>query len=361
MKSDNKNTKTIKAYRNRINFKTKFNTNKNFRYLIKLSSSIIIILLLFFSLTKTKISQENFKFNYFACFGAIARRENLYIRDLISYYLSIGFEKFILGDNNFPNIEKLSDVLQDYINSSIVDIIEVYGSSISQNEFYGIIYEKYKTKCSWISFFDIDEYLQMHLENNKSITIKGYLSNSIFEKCEAICINWLIYPDNNLLYYDNRSVLERFTSPNYQHKENRLVKSIVRGNLNKKIFYKSRLNLHVPDRSVFICNSMGKRLIHYDSMYINPPLLKYAYLMHFTTKTVEEYINKIKRGEIGNEAYNITNRIEIFFQLNNFTNEKLKMFENAFNRSFDQFRNYKNSYVKVNIDIIWFLSILFFY
>ena len=348
MKNNQKNPKTIKISRNRINLKTKFYTKKNFRYLIKISSSIIIILLLFFSLTKTKISQENFRFHYFACFGTIARKENLYIRDLISYYLSIGFEKFILGDNNFPNIEKLSDVLQDYINKSIVDMIEVYGSSISQNKFFGIIYEKYKTKCAWISFFDVDEYLQMHLEDNKSISIKDYLSNPIFEKCESICINWLIYPDNNLLYYDNRSVIERFTSPNYKHKENRLVKSIVRGNLNKKIFYQERLNPHVPDKSVFICNSMGKRLIHYDSMYINPPLLKYAYLMHFTTKTVEEYINKIKRGGNGNEAYNITNRIEIFFQHNDFTNEKLKMFEYAFNRSFDQFRNYKKNHFLFN-------------
>ena len=69
----------------------------------------------------------------------MARKENLYIRDLISYYLSIGFEKFIIGDNNFPNIEKLSDVTQDYINKGILDIIEFFGSSKSQEEFYGII------------------------------------------------------------------------------------------------------------------------------------------------------------------------------------------------------------------------------
>ena len=133
----------------------------------------------------------------------MVRKENLYIRDLISYYLSIGFEKFIFGDNNFPNIEKISDVTQDYINNGIIDIIEVFGSSMSQGEFFSIIYKKYKRNCAWISFFDIDEYLRMHSDNNTIISVRKFLSNPIFNKCESISINWLMYSDNNLLYYDN--------------------------------------------------------------------------------------------------------------------------------------------------------------
>ena len=92
-----------------------------------------------FSFKRKKKKQEKITFKYFACFGTIVRKENLYIRDLISYYLSIGFEKFIFGDNNFPNVEKISDVTQDYINNGTVDIINAFGSSISQSEFFGII------------------------------------------------------------------------------------------------------------------------------------------------------------------------------------------------------------------------------
>ena len=357
-----KNThKDIKPNTKRFYCQTKYKSNKYFRYYLKISYLIIIILFIFFPRTKSKKEQHKIEFTYFACFGTIARKENLYIRDLISYYLSIGFDKFILGDNNYPNIEKLSDVLQDYIYNNIVDIIEAYGSSITQNEFFGIIYEKYKTKCAWISFFDIDEYLRINSEDNQIISIKEYLSNPIFEKCESICINWLIYSDNNLLFYDNRSVLERFTSPNFTHKENRLVKSIVRGNLNKKVFYKERLNNHVPDKRVHICNSLGKRLRHFDGFYIKPPILKYAYLMHYTTKTVEEYINKLKRGKNGNENYNITHRIELFFEINNFTEEKLNMFEKAFNRTFNQFRSYTNSYIKMDLNMFLFFSFLFYF
>jgi len=313
---------------------------------------------LIFSFKRKKKKQEKITFKYFACFGTIVRKENLYIRDLISYYLSIGFEKFIFGDNNFPNVEKISDVTQDYINNGTVDIINAFGSSISQSEFFGIIYEKYKTQCAWISFFDIDEYLRMHSEDNQIISVKQYLSNPIFKNCESISINWLIYSDNNLLYYDNRSVIQRFTSPCYKNRENRLVKSIIRGNLNKRVFYPFSSN-HVPHKRLLICNSMGKRLKHYSGYYLKPPLLKNAYLMHYNTKTAEEYIQKIKRGSNQNIVYNISESIKRFFEINDFTEEKIKIFEKAFNRSFEQFHNFTNSSNKSNINIILAIIILF--
>ena len=281
------------------------------------------------------------------------------MKDLISYYLNIGFQKFIFGDNNLPDQEKLTDVIQDYINNGTVDIFENFGSPISQSEFFEYIYEKYKTKCEWISFFDIDEYLRMNSEDNKIISIKEYLSNPLFSKCDAICINWLIYPDNNLIYYDNRSVQERFTSPNYNDIDNTFVKTIVRGNLNKQVFYPGESN-HVPDKRVIICNSMGKRLKYHDYFSVKPPVFKYAYLMHYNTKTAEEYVKKIKRGANRNGVYSVEERIERFFTHNNLTEEKLYFFEKAFNRTFDKFHKIMNSYNKINLNIIRNYALLWF-
>ena len=174
----------------------------------------------------------------------------------------------------------------------------------------------------------------MYSQENKIISVKQYLSNQIFKKCESISINWLVYSDNNLLHYDNRSVLERFTIPLNSNRENRLVKSIIRGNLNKTVFYNISSS-HVPDKKVFICDSDGKRIKRYNAFYVKPPLLKHAYLMHYTTKTVEEYIKKIKRGLTQNVPYNITDRIKYFFEINDFTEEKLKIFEKAFKLLFN--------------------------
>ena len=37
-----------------------------------------------------------------------------------------------------------------------------------------------------------------------------------YSKCESIEINWVLYGDNDLVYYDNKPSIERFTKPNYK-------------------------------------------------------------------------------------------------------------------------------------------------
>ena len=183
-----------------------------------------------------EIKKDKSKFEYYCCFCGMGKEENLYSRELISYYMNLGVEKFVFGDNNLPNTEKLSDVLQDYISNGTVDILEIFGSDIGQGEFYGKMYNKYKDRCEWLSFFDFDEYLVMHFEKGKNIPLKEYLSNSIFDKCEAIEFNWLMYGDNGLVHYENKSSIERFTEPDFGNYANRFVKSIIRGNLTKTVF-----------------------------------------------------------------------------------------------------------------------------
>ena len=82
----------------------------------------------------------------------MGKKENLYSGQFISYYLNLGVEKFIFGDNNDPNTEKFSDVLQDYNSKGIVGIIDIIGSSIGQSKFYGILYEKYKKNVNGYLF-----------------------------------------------------------------------------------------------------------------------------------------------------------------------------------------------------------------
>ena len=83
------------------------------------------------------------------------KKENLYTRELIKYYRSIGVQKFVFEDNNKPNTQKLSDVLQDYIKNEVVDILEIFWSKIDQGEFYGVMYEKYKKRCKWLIFLTL--------------------------------------------------------------------------------------------------------------------------------------------------------------------------------------------------------------
>ena len=39
------------------------------------------------------------------------------------------------------------------------------------------------------------------------MTLKTYLEMPIFDKCDVIRIHWIIYDDNDLVYYDNRTLI----------------------------------------------------------------------------------------------------------------------------------------------------------
>ena len=286
-------------------------------------------------------NKNNINSSYFACFVGLGREGNKYVREFIEYYLKLGVEKFILGDNNIPNKEKFYDVLQDYINDGIVDIIEIFGSTSGQSELYQMAYDQYKTKCNWFLLFDFDEYLEIFFEKGKNLILKDFLTNQIFDKCETVLFNWVIYTDNDLLYYDNRPLIERFTTPNFKNRDNLYVKSIVRGGLNKTIFLPKKIN-HIPEKNVIICNSKGKIIDRYNPFAISPPIYDYGYLKHFTTKTAEEYCEKIIKGPPRNVGFQPEERVKLFFTHNKFSEEKIKIFEKKFNRTFNLNKRIEN-------------------
>ena len=238
--------------------------------------------------------------------------ENRYTRELISYYQSIGVDKFVIADNNLPNTEKFTDVVQDYIDNGTVDYIDVIGQLENYEFYYEMIYQKYKNKCEWVMFFDFDEYLVMLSEEGKKIGLKEYLSNKKFDKCEAIEFNWLMYGDNDLVYYDNRTSIERFTKPNYENIYNKFVKSMIRGGLNKTAFYPKQ-SIHKPDKNISTCKPDGEMPTTFSFDTLIPPEFKYGYLIHFNTRTAEEYVGKIKRGYAGNRYEQFDERVDLFF------------------------------------------------
>ena len=286
-----------------------------------------------YTLNNDSIVKTN-NFKYFCCFCVMGKMENRYTRELISYYLSLGVDKFVIADNNLPNTEKFTDVVQDYINNGTVDYIDIIGQFYEYDKYYEIMYQKYKDKCEWVTFFDFDEYLVLYSDEGKKIALKEFLSNKKFDKCEAIEFNWLLYGDNDLVYYDNRTSIERFTKPDYKNIYNRFVKSMIRGGLNKTAFF-PRQSIHKPDMNIVTCSPDGEIPTIFSNDNLDPPNFKYGYLMHFNTRTAEEYVGKIKRGYAGNRYEPIVGRVDLFFIHNKFTQEKLKVFEKLLNQTFN--------------------------
>lgn len=257
--------------------------------------------------------------------ACIARMEGHYIREFVEHYKSLGFSKCIIADNNHDeDSEDLSSILKDYIDGGFV-IYENYRNKVAyQMRCYTELYKKYGESFGAIAFFDVDEFLVLPNHDN----IYDFLKNK--NKYDCVVINWLCFSDSNQVYADySKPLNERFTEPcpidtkvDYDFSENRHIKSIVFGGRKNVVFS----NPHIPDyqKYFFCCNADGKKC---DVSPFQPTNYKNAYLKHFTTKSLQEWVEiKLQRGT-GDRDYNAFRshvRLDHFFKYNSMTEEKQK-------------------------------------
>ena len=268
----------------------------------------------------------------------IGRLENRYAVEFIGYYKKLGIDTIFIVDNNNHDEEWFEEVLSDeYRQKNSINIIHYRGHQDILNfqiDTYVKIYNKFKDKFDWFMFLDFDEFLTLTEDKN----IKDYLSRDCFNNYNQILINWKIYTDNNLIYDDGRPCLERFTMPmdiykNIEYRnipENMHVKSIIRGNIdninmgNPHYVYNDLLNKTT-------CNNCGEKINDENVSTCQPINYKLAYIKHFTTKTIDEWLNnKLKRG-VGDRNYDLflcTYPIERFFKYNDVTIEKIQYLKN---------------------------------
>jgi hypothetical protein len=111
-------------------------------------------------------------------------------------------------NNNEPFTEKIRDVLDNKYEEKIT-IYETYNLNISsQSQAFTDCYKNNLKKFDWFIMVDMDEYL--YIIND---TLKSYLNDKIFDKCDFIKIHWADSQDKNLIHYDPRPLFERFKKP----------------------------------------------------------------------------------------------------------------------------------------------------
>ena len=256
----------------------------------------------------------------------IGRMENNYIREFVDYYKNaVGVTRICLYDNNRDGEDDFNDVIGDYIKDGFV-ILKNYRNITEPCQFraYEECYNEYKDDYDWFLFFDIDEFLIF----NNGMKISNYLSMKYFKPYDMIHVNWLILGDGGNLYNDGRPLLQRITKPldinfttTYDFPDNFHVKSIVRGHLSSIKWN----NAHTPIIEGRCCNSSG------DDVDGNSPFTPYDFrmcaLLHFTTKTASEFADKVNRGFCDGNPISKQSMIEMFFQRNEVTEEKIKIFK----------------------------------
>ena len=289
-----------------------FNEYRKFNTKIIIKINFIILIYISYIIIITKLKNSRIKI----CICTVGKNENRYIKEYVEYYKNYGVDKIFLYDNNNINGEKFENIIKDYITQNFVEIKNWRGIKSPQMMIYNDCYNKNYNKYEWLIFNDIDEFIYLKNYNN----IKKFLNEPRFKNCENIQLNWLLLTDNNLIYYVNKSLLERFIEKDpYAYKRNisrhSNGKSLLRGHIpNIKIS-----NFHCISDQLKICDGFGRinNKIHLDD--------KYYYFKHFYCKSTEEFIEKKKKGDVYKGT--ILGKIQKYFSYNIITYKKINYIE----------------------------------
>jgi len=282
---------------------------------------IFLVYLLFICFKMNNFFSKNEFIKVALC--TMGKKENLYSREFMDYYIKLGVDHLFIYDNNEPFTEKIEATLDRKYKEKIT-FLETKNLNINhQSEAFTNCYQNNYKNFNWFIMVDMDEYL--YLVDN---SLKNYLKDKKLSKCDFIKVHWANSQDNNFLYYEPKSLFERFKKPYIKSK---YVKSIIRGNISNLLYW-----VHSPYFSPIknvSCTNEGNII---NSKNINIESIKQinmnkAYLIHFRFKSTEEFINKYKRG-YGNWYSNKTKialleRLTTYFEENKITHEKIDYIE----------------------------------
>lgn len=255
---------------------------------------------------------------------AMAKMENNYLREWVEYHLNLGFDHIFIYDNNDKDGERCEDCLTPELlqKVTIVDYRgRIQGDCKIQVTAYQDCYDKRLKDYDWVSFLDIDEFMTFTKHNS----VKDYLTAGVFNAFDCIKISWLCYDDNDKLHYEDKPVLERFTRPCSDKSVNQHYKLFVRTSLNGLRIPNVHYTSYIKD----VCNNYGKRVTWAKSTRFSPVTYEWAYIRHYCTKSLEEFVNiKKKRRSKGSSETRLSERF--YWKYNKKTAEKEKLLKELF-------------------------------
>ncbi len=207
----------------------------------------------------------------------IAKNEDLYIEEWITYNLKLGFDHIFIFENDWRC---------KYESQSVTKI--PFNGHAKQREAYNYFIQNYSEIYDWSAFFDVDEFLVLKKHGN----VNSFISE--FRDFNGIGINWCFFGSNG---HDrcigNYSVLQRFTrrriTPLEPEPLDHHVKTIL------KLDTKFIMDIHNPNVELVDTNKvpfMGPL-----NSKVNTNI---AQLNHYFTKSKEEFQLKAARGRADN-------------------------------------------------------------
>lgn len=282
------------------------------------------------------------------CLCTMIKNANPYLKEFIDFYFNIGFDKiFFCWNDDFDEIQnkEFLDIVSQYKNIEIEDYREIYyldkdNTHYLQPYWYNKKYHEIKNDYDWFAFFDQDEFLELpkKYENN----LKSFLNQKKFNEYECILFYWKYYDDNDLIYYEDKPVRERFTRYICMYDDFVIPKYIIRGgidNINILSSHSPFINHCDCREPIKTCDVFGERKTKEDSYKFFNDIkcnkeeqqryYSYASVGHYMHKTLQEFIDFKMKSGLKHYMSKDFRRLELdyFFNYNKWNEDKQKYIE----------------------------------
>jgi hypothetical protein len=234
----------------------------------------------------TRVKRKIYSNDRKLCLCTVGKNDNIYIKEFVQFYEKWGVDKIFLYDNNDLKGENFGDIINDYVNEGLVEVIDYRGKNENIINMLDNCYQKNYEKYDWFAFFGIGEFI--HLKNYTNI--KEFLNEQKFNNCQKIYLNLVFHTDKDLYHYDNKSLQEKFPIKEdiLKKKPYNFVKTIIKGHIsNVKIE-----SLNYLTQNIGGCNS-NCRKTGLKSFIKDVQDFENYYIIHYSFKSTAKFWEKL--------------------------------------------------------------------
>ncbi len=235
------------------------------------------------------------KKKYYSSICGIFKDEAPYLKEWIEYHHLVGIEHIYLYNNN--SSDNFYEILRPYIEKGFITLIE-WPKLHAQMEAYKHCYDNFKKDTNWLAFFDIDEFVCPKIETDINSFLKKY------EGYPGILIYWQMFGTNGLVDCDkDKLVIEQYTN-SWKHLDGTGKVFISTENYLPTNIYNHWMAFRYKVFKVPVMTE-HKKFIFFPQIY-TAPKLNTIQLNHYWSKSLNEFLFKIKRGDAAsskNEVY----------------------------------------------------------
>ncbi|MFV0421540.1 glycosyltransferase family 92 protein [Oleidesulfovibrio sp.] len=235
--------------------------------------------------------------SYYAGICAIVKDEDPFLEEWIFYHHLLGFEHFILFDNQ--SAIPLTRSLKRFVKNGLVTVHEIAGKSM-QLPAYRQCLQQHGHQFKWLAFFDLDEFLVLKEHKDVRLFLDEYRDHA------AVAVHWVPFGSGGYISRPQGLVTERYFETLNSPVERMHVKCITQprytdGTRDPHCFSYVAGLYCVDENQNPVMNALA------------PFTVRKAQLNHYHFKSQQDYEEKKAKGRADNVNLSHSRKLEDFY------------------------------------------------